>query len=84
MLGTPGMVALDLDANLKGLFQKIIQHLESIPKPQGENISAITCNLSVRNLCRHVFLFPLVNARNLVQRLGAMLSITMNDWEMNS
>lgn len=46
LLGTPGMVALDLDANLKGLFQKIVQHLENIPKPQGENISAITCNLS--------------------------------------
>lgn len=46
LLGTPGMVALDLDASLKGLFQKIVQHLESIPKPQGENISAITCDLS--------------------------------------
>ncbi|XP_059287439.1 protein NAP1 [Lycium ferocissimum] len=46
LLGTPGMVALDLDATLKGLFQKIVQHLEHIPKPQGENISAITCDLS--------------------------------------
>ncbi|KAK6797051.1 hypothetical protein RDI58_004752 [Solanum bulbocastanum] len=46
LLGTPGMVALDLDATLKGLFQKIVQHLENIPKPQGENISAITCDLS--------------------------------------
>lgn len=46
LLGTPGMVALDLDASLKGLFQKIVQHLENIPKPQGENISAITCDLS--------------------------------------
>ncbi|KAK1364134.1 hypothetical protein POM88_039695 [Heracleum sosnowskyi] len=46
LLGTPGMVALDLDASLKGLFQKIVQHLESIPKPQGENISSITCDLS--------------------------------------
>ncbi|CAK9187138.1 unnamed protein product [Ilex paraguariensis] len=46
LLGTPGMVALDLDATLKGLFHKIIQHLENIPKPQGENISAITCDLS--------------------------------------
>jgi len=42
------MVALDLDANLKGLLQKIVQHLEKIPKPQGENISSITCDLSVR------------------------------------
>ncbi|KAF5935974.1 hypothetical protein HYC85_027103 [Camellia sinensis] len=41
-----GMVALDLDATLKGLFQQIVQHLENIPKPQGENISAITCDLS--------------------------------------
>ncbi|KAM7505667.1 hypothetical protein LguiB_004571 [Lonicera macranthoides] len=46
LLGTPGMVALDLDSTLKGLFQKIVQHLENIPKPQGENISAITCDLS--------------------------------------
>ncbi|KAL5842760.1 hypothetical protein ACOSQ3_013363 [Xanthoceras sorbifolium] len=46
LLGTPGMVALDLDATLKGLFQRIVHHLENIPKPQGENISAITCDLS--------------------------------------
>lgn len=52
LLGTAGMVALDLDATLKGLFQRIVQHLENIPKPQGENISAITCDLSVRDLCK--------------------------------
>ncbi|XP_044469809.1 protein NAP1 isoform X2 [Mangifera indica] len=46
LLGTPGMVALDLDSTLKGLFQQIIQKLENIPKPQGENVSAITCDLS--------------------------------------
>ncbi|KAL4578105.1 hypothetical protein LXL04_014221 [Taraxacum kok-saghyz] len=46
LLNTPGMVALDLDATLKGLFHKIVEHLENIPKPQGENISAITCDLS--------------------------------------
>ncbi|KAK4254685.1 hypothetical protein QN277_010029 [Acacia crassicarpa] len=46
LLGTPGMVALDIDANLKGLLQQIVLHLENIPKPQGENISAITCDLS--------------------------------------
>ncbi|KAH9608316.1 hypothetical protein KSS87_007803 [Heliosperma pusillum] len=46
LLGTPGMVALDLDASLKGNLQKIVQHLEKIPKPQGENISAITCDLT--------------------------------------
>ncbi|KZV28615.1 hypothetical protein F511_33826 [Dorcoceras hygrometricum] len=46
LMGTPGMVALDLDATLKGLFHRIVQHLENIPKPQGENISAITCDLS--------------------------------------
>ncbi|KAL5731384.1 histone chaperone [Ranunculus cassubicifolius] len=46
LLGTPGMVALDLDATLKGLFQQIVQRLENIPKPHGENISGITCNLS--------------------------------------
>ncbi|KAK7837626.1 protein nap1 [Quercus suber] len=31
LLGTPGMVALDLDAGLKGLLQQIVQHLENIP-----------------------------------------------------
>ncbi|GMI87865.1 GNARLED, NCK-ASSOCIATED PROTEIN 1 [Hibiscus trionum] len=46
LLGTPGMVALDLDATLKALFQQIVNHLENIPKPQGEKISAITCDLS--------------------------------------
>ncbi|KAK6931923.1 Nck-associated protein 1 [Dillenia turbinata] len=46
LLGTPGMVALDLDASLKGLFQQIVHHLENIPKPQGENVSSITCDLS--------------------------------------
>ncbi|KAK4759691.1 hypothetical protein SAY87_022822 [Trapa incisa] len=46
LLGTPGMVALDLGASLKGLFQKIVQQLESIPKLQGENVSAIMCDLS--------------------------------------
>ncbi|KAG6392165.1 hypothetical protein SASPL_146376 [Salvia splendens] len=55
LLGTPGMVALDLDATLKGLFQRIVQHLENIPKPQGENISTISCDLSVSCLfpCSH-------------------------------
>lgn len=46
LLGAPGMVALDLDAGMKGLFQQIVQHLENIPKPQSENISVITCDLS--------------------------------------
>lgn len=59
LLGTPGMVALDLDATLKGLFQRIVQHLENIPKPQGENISPISCDLSVScssSLCCICFL----------------------------
>ncbi|KAK8946950.1 putative protein NAP1 [Platanthera zijinensis] len=46
LLATPGMVALDLDSSLKGLFQQVVHCLENIPKPQGENISAVTCNLS--------------------------------------
>ncbi|WZY92367.1 hypothetical protein YC2023_064696 [Brassica napus] len=46
LMGTPGIVALDLDPTLKGLFQRIVQHLETIPKTQGENVSAITCDLS--------------------------------------
>ncbi|XP_015884873.1 protein NAP1 isoform X2 [Ziziphus jujuba] len=46
LLGTPGMVALDLDASLKGLFQRIVHHLENIPKPQGEHSSAMTYDLS--------------------------------------
>lgn len=57
LLGTPGMVALDLDASLKGLFQHIVHHLENIPKPQGEHISAIVCDLSVRNLHQLMFYF---------------------------
>lgn len=57
LLNTPGMVALDLDASLKGLFQQIVQHLENIPKPQGENVSAITCDLSVRNQQTMLFIF---------------------------
>lgn len=47
LLGTPGMVALDIEASLKGLLQQIVHHLENLPKPQGENISAITCDMSV-------------------------------------
>ncbi|XP_020589634.1 probable protein NAP1 isoform X1 [Phalaenopsis equestris] len=46
LLGTPGMVALDLDSTLKGLFQQIVHCLENIPKIQGENISVVTCDLS--------------------------------------
>ncbi|KAG0470469.1 hypothetical protein HPP92_017169 [Vanilla planifolia] len=46
LLGTPGMVALDLDSTLKGLFQQVVHYLENIPKPQGESISAVTCDLS--------------------------------------
>ncbi|RZC67779.1 hypothetical protein C5167_011465 [Papaver somniferum] len=46
LLNTPGMVALDLDSTLKGLFQQIVQCLENIPRPQGENVSALTCDLS--------------------------------------
>uniref|UniRef100_A0A7N0UFV9 Protein NAP1 n=1 Tax=Kalanchoe fedtschenkoi TaxID=63787 RepID=A0A7N0UFV9_KALFE len=41
LLGTPGMVALDLDATMKGYFQQIIRHLENVPKVQDENVSAI-------------------------------------------
>ncbi|XP_039139762.1 probable protein NAP1 [Dioscorea cayenensis subsp. rotundata] len=46
LLGTPGMVALDLDNTLRGLFQQVVRCLENIPKPQGENISAVMCDLS--------------------------------------
>ncbi|KAJ7969308.1 protein NAP1 [Quillaja saponaria] len=46
LLGTAGIVALDIDSSLKGLLHQIVHHLENIPKPQGENISAITCDLS--------------------------------------
>lgn len=51
LLGTPGMVALDLDSILRGLFQQVVHCLENIPKPQGETISAVTCDLS--DLRRH-------------------------------
>lgn len=56
LLGTPGMVALDIDAGLKGLLQQIVHHLENIPKPQGENVSAIACDLSVRKTSVHTIL----------------------------
>ena len=56
LLGSPGMVALDLDKTLRDLFQQIVHYLENIPKPQGENVAALTCDLSVRNLC---YSFPL-------------------------
>ncbi|KAJ0982859.1 hypothetical protein J5N97_011114 [Dioscorea zingiberensis] len=46
LLGTPGMVALDLDNTLRGLFQQVVHCLETIPKSQGENISAVICDLS--------------------------------------
>ncbi|RCV30145.1 hypothetical protein SEVIR_6G069200v4 [Setaria viridis] len=46
LLGTPGMVALDLDATLKGLFQQVLHCLENIPKPQGESVPAITSDLT--------------------------------------
>ncbi|XP_058072082.1 protein NAP1 [Magnolia sinica] len=46
LFGTPGMVALDLDATLEGLLKQILQCLENIPKPQGENVAAVTCDLS--------------------------------------
>ncbi|WOL02928.1 putative protein NAP1 isoform X1 [Canna indica] len=46
LLGTPGMVALDIDSTLKALFQQVVHCLENIPKPQGENVTSITCDLS--------------------------------------
>ena len=47
LLGTPGMVALDLDATLKGLFQQVLHCLENIPKPQGETVPTISSDLTV-------------------------------------
>lgn len=49
------MVALDLDNTLRGLFQQVVRCLENIPKPQGENISAVMCDLSVRCLLFNTF-----------------------------
>ncbi|CAL9178150.1 unnamed protein product [Musa hybrid cultivar] len=46
LLGTPGMVALDIDSTLKNLFQQVVHCLENIPKPQSETVSSITCDLS--------------------------------------
>ena len=43
------MVALDLDSPLKGLFQHVVRCLENVPKPQGDNVSSLECNLSVSN-----------------------------------
>lgn len=56
LLGTPGMVALDLDSTLKGLFNQVVSYLENVPKPQGGNASTIACDLSVSNYYG-VFLF---------------------------
>lgn len=56
LLGTPGMVALDIDSTLKALFQHIVHCLENIPKPQGETVSSITCDLSVRMLIIFIFI----------------------------
>ena len=78
LMGTPGIVALDLDPTLKGLFQRIVQHLESIPKAQGENVSAITCDLSVRwtistyfqvRWCNYIFLSQIINTHYIVNSL---------------
>ncbi|KAK9223395.1 hypothetical protein WN944_011837 [Citrus x changshan-huyou] len=77
LLGTAGMVALDLDATLKGLFQRIVQHLENIPKPQGENISAITCDLSVRDLCKPFWHFLFDQDEGLTDFRKDWLSILM-------
>ncbi|KAL4201241.1 hypothetical protein AMTRI_Chr02g257710 [Amborella trichopoda] len=46
LLGTPGMVALDIDATLRSLFQQMVHCLETLPKSQRENMSAVTCDLS--------------------------------------
>ncbi|XP_031487983.1 protein NAP1 [Nymphaea colorata] len=46
LLGTPGMVALDLDATLRGLFQQVIQSLESLPKTPGDNAQSVSSSLS--------------------------------------
>eukprot|EP01018_Ginkgo_biloba_P029851 Gb_16727 [translate_table: standard] len=45
LLGTPGMVALDIDAELSRLFQQVVSCLEKLPKPQGENVSLATVDL---------------------------------------
>ncbi|KAJ3692681.1 hypothetical protein LUZ60_011776 [Juncus effusus] len=46
LLGSPGMVALDLDSSLRGLFQQVLHCLESVPKLHGENITAVNYDLS--------------------------------------
>lgn len=46
LLGSPGMVALDIDAELRNLFQQVIGCLEKSPKLQGEHVSTATSDLS--------------------------------------
>lgn len=76
------MVALDLDSTLKGLFQKIVEHLENIPKPQGENISAITCDLSVSNIYKSELYIILVGLYWLRFMLVFLLLIHMDKQEL--
>lgn len=46
LLGSPGMVALDIDVELRGLLQQILSCLEKLPRPQGENVSTEMVDLS--------------------------------------
>lgn len=76
------MVALDLDATLKGLLLKIVEHLENIPKPQGENIFAITCDLSVSNIYKSEIYIMLVGLCWLRFTLVFILFIHMDKQEL--
>jgi hypothetical protein len=64
------MVALDLDATLKGLFQQVLHCLENVPKLHGENIPAATCNLSVMNSICFIFIHHLTCLIKLMHMLS--------------
>eukprot|EP00252_Welwitschia_mirabilis_P021329 TRINITY_DN5452_c0_g1_i3.p1 TRINITY_DN5452_c0_g1~~TRINITY_DN5452_c0_g1_i3.p1 ORF type:complete len:1244 (-),score=247.08 TRINITY_DN5452_c0_g1_i3:983-4714(-) len=46
LLGSPGMVALDIDPELQNVFELIVGCLENLPKSQGDNISTPVVDLS--------------------------------------
>lgn len=48
LLGCPGMIALDIDAELRGLFVSVLENLERIPKLQSEKLVTTAVELSLR------------------------------------
>lgn len=51
LLVGPGMVALDIDTELRELFGSVLEALEQLPKLQSEKVVPIALDLSV---CFHI------------------------------